>query len=169
MITIRVTSFDFLFLIFAYPMKKYATLLILFFSLSTVVFAQHSKKGFEYSGTKTRTSLIGKSKMFSEGVKPVEFTIYWNKKKNIIHVNAGEKEKWYSVELAQVDTIHGNVTYIGFIEGTTRNTDSTVPDKNRCEVRFLIDKVSIKIGEARIEDYLMDGAKVWDDRPISTN
>ncbi len=150
-------------------MKNLSILFFFIFAVSTGVFAQHSKKGFEYSGTKTRVSMIGKSKMFSEGVKPVNYTIYWNKKKNLIQVNAGEKEKWFTIELAQVDTIHGNVTHIGYIAGTTRNTDSTLPDKNRCEVRFLMDKVSIKIGEARLEEYLIDGATIWDDRPITTN
>ena len=150
-------------------MKNLSLILLLIITVSTSAFAQRSKKGFEFTGTKTRVSLIGKSKMFSEGVKPLNYTIYWNKKKNLIQVNAGEKENWYTIALSQVDTIHGNVTHIGYLDGTTKNPDATSPDKNRCEVRFLIDKVSIKRGEARIEEYLLDGASIWDDRPTSSN
>jgi hypothetical protein len=150
-------------------MKHLTLILLLIITVSTSAFAQRSKKGFEFTGTKTRVSHIGKSKMFSEGVKPLNFTIYWNKKKNLIQVNAGEKENWYTIALSQVDTIHGNVTHIGYLEGTTKNPDTATPDKNRCEVRFLIDKVSIKRGEARIEEYLLDGATIWDDRSISSN
>ena len=150
-------------------MKNICLIILLIITVSTGAFAQRSKKGFEYTGSKTRVSLIGKSKMFSEGVKSLNYTIYWNKKKNLIQVNAGEKNNWYTIALSQVDTIHGNVTHIGYLEGTTKNPDPTGVDKNRFEVRFLIDKVSIKRGEARIEEYLLDGATVWDDRSVTTN
>lgn len=149
-------------------MKHLLVLIALLFTFSTGAIAQHSKKGFEYTGTKTRVSLIGKSKMFSEGVKPIAYTIYWNKKKNLVQVNAGPKDKWYTIELAQVDTIHGNITHIGYLEGTSKNPDASAVDKNKCEVRFLMDRVSVKIGESRLEEYLIDGATIWDDRAISS-
>jgi hypothetical protein len=149
-------------------MKKITLLLSLFLMSSHLIIAQHSKKGFEYSGVKTRVSLIGKSKMFSEGVKPVNFTIYWNKKKNTIQVNAGEKDSWYTINLTKVDTIQGIETHIGYLEGTTPNTDLTVPDKNRFEIRFQMDRISIKKGEARLEDFLIDGATIWNDQEISS-
>jgi hypothetical protein len=148
-------------------MKHLIIVIALLLTFSSGAFAQRSKKGFEYTGTKTRVSLIGKSKMFSEGVKPVDYTIYWNKKKNLVVVNAGPKEKWYTIELAQIDTIHGNITHIGFLEGTSKNPDASVIDKNRYEVRFLMDRVSVKIGEARLEEYLLEGATIWDDRPMN--
>jgi len=93
-------------------MKNITLLLALFLLSSHLVIAQHSKKGFEYSGVKTRVSLIGKSKMFSEGVKTVSFTIFWNKKKNTIQVNAGEKDTWYTILLTKVDTIQGVETHV---------------------------------------------------------
>jgi hypothetical protein len=34
-------------------------------------------------------------------------------------------------------------------------------------VRFLMDKVSIKIGESRLEEYLLDGATIWEDKQIA--
>ena len=101
--------------------------------------------------------------MFSEGVKPLEYTIYWNKKKNTITVNAGPKEKWYTINLSGLDTIHGNIAYVGMLDGIANNADQETLAKSRCEVRFLIDKVSIKIGESKLEEYLLDGALVWDD------
>ncbi len=149
-------------------MKKITLLLALFLFSSHLIIAQHSKKGFEYSGIKTRVSLIGKSKMFSEGVKSVNFTIYWNKKKNTIQVNAGEKDTWYTILLTKVDTIQGVETHIGYLEGTTPNVDTSIPDKNRFEIRFQMDRISIKKGEARIEDFLIDGATVWNDQTISS-
>lgn len=145
----------------------YALLFVLFIGLHTV--SAQSRKGIEYTGTKARYSLIGKSKMFSEGIKPLDYTIYYNKKKNIITVNAGPKDKWYVVELTGVDTIMGNATQIGRLEGTEKETDLEKIRKARCEVRFLIDKVSIKIGESRLEEYLLDGAKIWEDREISSS
>ena len=148
-------------------MKKITLLLVLFFFTSHLIIAQHSKKGFEYSGIKTRVSLIGKSKMFSEGVKSVNYTIYWNKKKNTIQVNAGEKETWYTILLTKVDTIHGVETHIGYLEGSTPSSDSSIPDKNRFEVKFQMDRISIKKGEARLEEFLVDGATVWNDQKIS--
>ena len=150
-------------------MKKITLLLSLFLMSTHLIIAQHSKKGFEYSGVKTRVSLIGKSKMFSEGVKPVNFTIYWNKKKNTIQVNAGEKDSWYTILLSKVDTIQGVETHIGYLEGTSPNTDTSIPDKNRFEIKFQMDRISIKKGEARLEDFLIDGATVWNDQTISSN
>ena len=126
--------------------------------------AQNSRKGFEYSGTKARYSFLGKSKMFSEGVKPMPYTIYWNKKKNTVVVQAGPKDKWYTIQLSSVDTIHGQITQIGMLDGVDANAGPEILAKSRCEVRFLIDKVAVKIGESKLEEYLLDGALVWDDR-----
>ena len=148
-------------------MKKITLLLSLFLISTHLIIAQHSKKGFEYSGVKTRVSLIGKSKMFSEGVKPVNFSIYWNKKKNTIQVNAGEKDTWYTIILTKVDTIQGVETHVGYLEGTTPNTDASIPDKNRYEIRFQMDRITIKKGEARLEEFLVDGATIWNDQTIS--
>ena len=149
-------------------MKKITILLSLFLISTHLIIAQHSKKGFEYSGVKTRVSLIGKSKMFSEGVKPVNFTIFWNKKKNTIQVNAGEKNTWYTILLTKVDTIQGAETHIGYLEGTTPNIDASIPDKNRYEIRFQMDCITIKKGEARLEEFLVDGATIWNDQTISS-
>ena len=148
-------------------MKKITLLLSLFLISTHLIIAQHSKKGFEYSGVKTRVSLIGKSKMFSEGVKPVNFTIYWNKKKNTIQVNAGEKDTWYTINLTKVDTIQGVEIHVGYLEGTSPNIDASIPDKNRYEIRFQMDRITIKKGEARLEDFLIDGATIWNDQTIS--
>ena len=106
--------------------------------------------------------------MFSEGVKSLKYTIYLNKKKNTIQVNAGEKETWYTINLSKVDTIQGVETHIGYLEGTSPNTDIAAPDKNRFEVKFQMDRISIKKGEARIEEFLVDGATVWNDQKISS-
>jgi hypothetical protein len=149
-------------------MKNFTFICLLFLFPSHLIIAQHSKKGFEYSGVKTRVSLIGKSKMFSEGVKSLKYTIYLNKKKNTIQVNAGEKETWYTINLSKVDTIQGVETHIGYLEGTSPNTDIAAPDKNRFEVKFQMDRISIKKGEARIEEFLVDGATVWNDQKISS-
>lgn len=138
----------------------------MFFLQATMLNAQ-SRKGVEYSGTKARFSMIGKSKMFSEGVKPLTYSVYWNKKKNVISVNAGPKEKWYTIELTGVDTIMGNITQVGRLEGTDKETDFEKIKKSRCEVRFLMDKVSIKIGDSRLEEYLIDGATIWEDKQIA--
>jgi hypothetical protein len=131
--------------------------------------AQNSKKGFEYTGSKTRVSMLGKSRMFSEGVKATDYTIYWNKKKNSITVNSGPKEKWYSISLTQVDTIHGNVTHIGILDSVDKSADEETRKKSMCEVRFLLDRITIKIGEARLEEYLVEGATVWDDSKVTVN
>lgn len=147
-------------------MKSVAAILFLFFLQVSMLSAQ-SRKGVEYSGTKARFSMIGKSKMFSEGVKPLTYSIFWNKKKNIISVNAGPKDKWYVIELTGVDTIVGNVTQVGRLEGTEKETDFEKIKKSRCEVRFLMDKVSVKIGESRLEEYLLDGALIWEDKQIA--
>lgn len=136
------------------------------FSLSVITHAQ-SRKGIEYSGTKARYSMLGKSRMFSEGIKPLTYSIFWNKKKSTITVNAGPKDKWYVIELSGVDTIQGNVTYVGLLEGLEKESDEAKKAKGKCEVRFLMDKVSIKIGDARLEEYLLDGATVWEDKPVS--
>ncbi len=140
--------------------------LILFAAFLSIAAQGQSRKGIEYSGTKARYSMIGKSKIFSEGVKNVEFEIFFNKKKNTLTVNAGPKDKWYVVELTSLDTIAGNLTHIGRLEGTEKETDVQKIAKSRCEVRFQLDKVSIKIGESKLEEYLLDGAKVWDDKPM---
>lgn len=132
-------------------------------------FAQNSKKGFEYSGTKTRYSMLGKSRMFSEGIKTTQYTVYWNKKKNTVQVNAGPKEKWYTIQIVQVDTIHGNVTHVGYLEDVAKSSDMEAKAKGRCEVRFLMDKITIKIGEARLEEFLLDGALIWDDNKVSSS
>lgn len=147
-------------------MKFPLSILLFFFVQVSFVDAQ-SRKGVEYSGTKVRFSMIGKSKMFSEGVKPLVYSIYWNKKKNEISVNAGPKEKWFVIELTGIDTIMGNVTQIGRLEGTEKETDFEKIKKSRCEVRFLMDKISIKVGESRLEEYLLDGAVVWEDKSIA--
>lgn len=147
-------------------MKSIVTFLVVF-TLQVSMLNAQSRKGVEYSGTKARFSMIGKSKMFSEGVKPLPYSIYWNKKKNQIAVNGGSKDKWYVIELTGVDTIMGNVTQVGRLEGTEKETDFEKIKKSRCEVRFLMDKVSIKIGESRLEEYLLDGASVWEDKQIA--
>lgn len=126
-----------------------------------------SRKGTEFTGTKARYSMLGKSRMFSEGIKPIPYSIYWNKKKNVLTVNAGPKEKWYTIELTDIDTIQGNVTHMGMLEELSKETDPEKRAKGKCEVRFLMDKVSIKIGEARLEEYLLDGATVWEDKPVT--
>ncbi|MFN5370212.1 MAG: hypothetical protein ACK5B6_02005 [Bacteroidia bacterium] len=146
-------------------MKRTLQLLALTVFLSVSAQAQ-SRKGIEYSGTKARYSMIGKSKIFSEGVKTIEYEIFFNKKKNTLTVNAGPKDKWYVIELVSLDTIAGNLTHVGRLEGTEKETDVQKIAKSRCEVRFLLDKVSIKIGESKLEEYLLDGAKVWEDKPM---
>ena len=150
-------------------MKNFIIIIAISLFSSHLIIAQHSKKGFEYSGTKMRVSLIGKSKMFSEGVKTINYSLYWNKKKQTLQVNAGEKDSWYTIQLTQMDTIQGNETHIGYLEGTSPNPDATVPDKNRCEIRFLMDRITVKKGGARLEEFLIDGASVWNDQHISTN
>jgi hypothetical protein len=148
-------------------MKQLFTILLLI-GLCLSGIAQN-RKGTEFSGTKARYSMLGKSRMFSEGIKPLTYSIYWNKKKNILTVNAGPKEKWYTIELTGVDTIQGNVTHLGVLEELSKETDAEKRTKGKCEVRFLMDKVSIKIGEARLEEYLLDGATVWEDKPVTVS
>ena len=140
--------------------------LIAFSLLFSLGINGQSRKGVEYAGTKARNSMIGKSKIFSEGVKNVEFEIFFNKKKNTVTVNAGPKDKWYTVEITGQDTIGGSLVYIGRLEGTEKETDVQKIAKSRCEIRFQLDKVSIKIGESKLEEYLLDGAKVWEDKPL---
>ena len=140
--------------------------LIAFSLLFSLGINAQSRKGVEYAGTKARNSMIGKSKIFSEGVKNVEFEIFFNKKKNTVTVNAGPKDKWYTVEITGQDTIGGSLVYIGRLEGTEKETDVQKIAKSRCEIRFQLDKVSIKIGESKLEEYLLDGAKVWEDKPL---
>jgi len=147
-------------------MKNFFLLAVmLFFSLS--ILAQKSKKGFEYSGTKTRVSYIGKSKMFSEGVKEVPYSIFWNKKKQILSVNAGPKESWYTIQLNTIDTVNGAELHRGILIGSEKETDPELIAKSKCEFKVQLDRISIKFGEARIEEYLIDGAKVWDDKSVS--
>ena len=146
-------------------MKQSIQLIVLSLLFSLGVSAQ-SRKGVEYSGTKARNSMIGKSKIFSEGVKSVEYEIFFNKKKNTVTVNAGPKDKWYAVEITGQDTIGGSLVYIGRLEGSEKETDVQKIAKSRCEIRFQLDKVSIKIGESKLEEYLLDGAKVWEDKPL---
>jgi hypothetical protein len=150
-------------------MKKtvFINLFILFISITS--FSQNSRKGYEYSGTKIRYSMLGKSRMFSEGIKPIKYSLFWNKKKNTFTVNAGPKEKWYVIELTGLDTIQGNLTHIGILEGTEKETDPEKRAKSTCEVRILLDKISIKIGESRLEEYLIDGASVWNDQSIGNS
>lgn len=125
-------------------------------------YGQKSKKGFEYSGTKTRVSVIGKSTIFSEAIKSNNFTIYWNKKKSYIKVETTDKSKWYQVNLvAQDSIIFGQATQVGYINGGEKLPDGPEKDKLKCEIRFQLEKISIKIGEARIEDFLLDGSTVW--------
>jgi len=146
-------------------MKQLFTLLLL---IGLCIFGiGQSRKGTEFTGTKVRYSMLGKSRMFSEGIKPLPYSIYWNKKKNVLTVNAGPKEKWYTIELTGIDTIQGNVTHMGMLEELSKETDPEKRAKGKCEVRFLMDKVSIKIGEARLEEYLLDGATVWEDKPVT--
>lgn len=146
-------------------MKQLLTLLLLI-GLCFSGIAQN-RKGTEFTGTKARYSMLGKSRMFSEGIKPLPYSIYWNKKKNVLTVNAGPKEKWYTIELTGIDTIQGNATHMGMLEELSKETDPEKRAKGKCEVRFLMDKVSIKIGEARLEEYLLDGATVWEDKPVT--
>lgn len=141
-------------------------LMFIFFFTQTNLWAQ-SKKGVEYSGTKTRFSLLGKSKVFSEGVKTMEFNLLWNKKKNIINVMAGPEDKWYDIAITGTDTVNGSFVYTGIISGVEKETDAEKRKQAQCEIKFLVDKIIIKIGEARLEEYLLDGAKVWANKPIA--
>lgn len=150
-------------------MMKLLISVVLFFSFSLNSFGQKSKKGFEYSGSKARFSMLGKSRMFSEGIKPLDYTIYWNKKKNTIAVQSGAKDNWCEIQLSQVDTIHGHVTHIGILKDFPKKSTTDEREKAEVEVRFLIDKVTIKKGGTKLEEYLLDGAKVWDDNKVSSN
>ncbi len=141
-------------------------LLFTFFLIQSAIVAQ-SKKGIEYSGTKARFSLLGNSKVFSEGVKNLEYNLLWNKKKNVINVMAGPKETWYDIALTGTDTVKGAFVYIGSISGNETDNVAAKSEPVRCEIKFLVDKIIIKIGEARLEEYLLDGAKVWANKPIS--
>jgi hypothetical protein len=144
-----------------------STRFILLFLLNTFILlsntnAQKSKKGYEYSGTKARFSVIGKSTIISEPVKNYPFTIYWNKKKSYIKVEAGDKSKHYQIQLiAQDSLIYGQPTQVGYINGGEKLPDGPEKNKLKCEIRFQLEKISIKIGEAKIEDYLLDGSTVW--------
>lgn len=149
-------------------MKKIVHILLLLLFCSQVSQAQKSKKGFEYSGTKARYSMLGKSRMFSEGIKPLNYTIFWNKKKNTISVQAGNKDTWYEIQVSQVDTVHGHVTHIGYLSDLPKNASEEEKEKARCEVRFQFDKVSIKKGPARLEEFLLEGALVWEDNKVIT-
>jgi accessory colonization factor AcfC len=110
--------------------------------------------------------MLGKSRMFSEGIKPVPYTIFWNKKKNTVAVQAGPKDTWYEILINQVDTVHGHVTHIGFLADLDKNASEEEKEKAKCEVRFQFDKVSIKKGPARLEEFLLEGASVWEDRTV---
>jgi hypothetical protein len=129
--------------------------------------AQKSKKGFEYSGTQSRNSFIGKSKLFSEGVKPIPYSIFWNKKKNSIQVNSGSEDKWYTILIDKLDTLQGSQVQVGHISELPETPENVKKINAVCEVKFMIDKISIKIGDAKIEEYLLDGATIWDDQKIS--
>jgi hypothetical protein len=146
-------------------MKKILFLFLALLSFSGV-YAQKSKKGFEFSGSQARYSMLGKSRMFSEGVKPVTYTIFWNKKKNTIAVQAGPKDSWYEIQINQVDTVHGHVTHIGYLTDLSKSASEEEKEKAKCEIRFHFDKVSIKKGPARLEEYLLEGATVWEDRTV---
>lgn len=142
-------------------MKQLFYIAFCFFIGLQSITAQKSKKGFEYAGTKARFSLIGKSKMLSEGIKPLDFQIFWDKKKNVITVNAGPKEKWYSIMIEKLDTLYGQEVYIGIHSDAKKDKAPENQQKYLSEVKFLIDRVSIKIGEGKLEEYLLDGAKIW--------
>jgi len=145
-------------------MKNLLLATLFLFAFSIFSGAQNSRKGVEYTGSKLRVSLLGKSRMFTEGVKTIPYTIYWNKKKNTVSVESGEKDKWYVIELTGMDTVQGVVSHVGFLEGMSKETDFQKREKAKCEVRFMVDKVSIKIGESKLEEYLVDGATVWNDQ-----
>jgi hypothetical protein len=36
-----------------------------------------------------------------------------------------------------------------------------------CEVKFQMDRIFIKIAESKIEEYLLEGASIWDDQKIA--
>jgi hypothetical protein len=148
-------------------MKSFLPVLLLISLTTTSVFAQKSKKGFEYSGTQIRNSFIGKSKMFSEGVKLVNYSIFWNKKKNTIQVNAGPDDKWYTITIEKVDTAQGTQVQIGRITTLPETAENVKKADAVCEIKFQIDRIYIKIGEAKIEEFLLDGAIIWDDQKIS--
>jgi hypothetical protein len=148
-------------------MKSFLPVLFLIFLTATPVFAQKSKKGFEYSGTQIRNSFIGKSKMFSEGIKPVNYSIFWNKKKNIIQVNAGPDDKWYTITIEKVDTAQGTQVQIGRITTLPETAENVKKADAVCEIKFQIDRIYIKIGDAKIEEFLLDGATIWDDQKIT--
>lgn len=148
-------------------MIQKSTRFLLFIFLNTFILlgnasAQKSKKGFEYSGTKARFSVIGKSTIISEPIKNYPFSVFWNKKKSYIKVEAGDKSKHYQIQLiAQDSLIYGQPTQVGFINGGEKLPAGPEKDKLKCEIRFQLEKISIKIGEAKIEDYLLDGSTVW--------
>ena len=148
-------------------MKNYLFLILLLFTTLSTATAQKSKKGFEYSGTQIRNSFIGKSKMFSEGIKPVAYTVFWNKKKNTLQVNAGPEDKWYGISIDKVDTIQGMQVQIGRITTLPETPENVKKADAVCEIKFQLDRIYIKIGEAKIEEYLLDGATVWDDQKIT--
>jgi hypothetical protein len=150
-------------------MNKLIPSILLSLLVSFNLSAQKSKKGFEYTGSKVRFSMLGKSRMFSEGVKSMDYTIYWNKKKNIVSVNAGSKDLWYEIQLSQVDTIHGHVTHLGSLKNSDKGASPEEKEKAKCEVRFLMDKITVKKGPARLEEYLLEGATVWDDNKVVSN
>lgn len=148
-------------------MKSFLPFLFLIILSSNPIFAQKSKKGFEYSGTQIRNSFIGKSKMFSEGIKPVGYSIFWNKKKNTIQVNAGPEDKWYTITIEKVDTAQGAQVQIGRITTLPETAENVKKADTVCEIKFQIDRIYIKIGEAKIEEFLLDGATIWDDQKIT--
>jgi len=110
-------------------MNKLIPSILLSLLVSFNLSAQKSKKGFEYTGSKVRFSMLGKSRMFSEGVKSMDYTIYWNKKKNIVSVNAGSKDLWYEIQLSQVDTIHGHVTHLGSLKNSDKGASPEEKEK----------------------------------------
>jgi hypothetical protein len=148
-------------------MKNILYLTLLFSVALNIAIAQKSKKGFEYSGTKIRNSFIGKSKMFSEGIKPIEYSIFWNKKKNIIQVNAGTEDKWYSITIDKVDTVQGTQVQIGHLSTLPETAENVKKMDAICEVKFQMDRIFIKIAESKIEEYLLEGASIWDDQKIA--
>jgi len=146
--------------------NKLLILFLLFIGFSTAI-AQKSKKGFEYSGTQIRNSFVGKSKMFSEGIKPVSYSIFWNKKKNTLQVNAGPEDRWYTITVDKIDTVQGLQVHIGHISTMPETAENVKKADAVCEIKFQIDRIYIKIGEAKIEEYLLDGATIWDDQKIA--
>ena len=77
-------------------------------------------------------------------------------------------DTWYTFYFTKIDTIQRTEKHIGSLEGSTPISDISAPFKNRCEIKFQMDRISIKKGEARIKEFLVDGATVWNNQKISS-